>query len=586
MYKESVELYSAPSLAHELNAPATVRRGSEGISGDSAPKGNAVSVRRGGVSASRPSQLEFRIATEDWEFEQIHALNYRTFVEEIPQHAVNRDKSLVDRFHRDNTYFVCVRERHVLGMVCVRDKRPFSLDYKLDDLNAYLPPHQSVCEVRLLSVEPKYRRGHVLNGLLNALARYAVEKGYDLAVMSGLEAQQKLYRHLGWIPFGPKVGTPGARYQPMYLTLEAYATHAREALGKETQAQGSHAQTHLLPGPVNMGARVRKAMARVPVSHRSDAFMDEFQLAKQRLCHLTGARSVEVFMSSGTLANDVVGGQLSLLGGRGVVLCNGEFGRRLVNHAKGWRLNFSVFEAPWGGIFNAKQIEEHLDRENDVAWLWAVHGETSTGVLNDLGALARICKRRSIRLCMDCVSSLGNVPLDLREVFLATGVSGKGLCAPCGLSMVFHNHQVNAAPDRLPPCLDLGCFAEHRGVPFTISSNLVHALSAALDLLDVEEKNRRATRLSKRLRKRLETSGFAVVGPEKHSFPAIVTVAVPRAFETAALGRRLEEGGFLVNFNTGYLLERNWIQVALMGPVSWHQLERFCANLESLCRPA
>jgi hypothetical protein len=31
-----------------------------------------------------PAPIEFRIATEDWEFEQIHRLNYRTFVEEIP----------------------------------------------------------------------------------------------------------------------------------------------------------------------------------------------------------------------------------------------------------------------------------------------------------------------------------------------------------------------------------------------------------------------------------------------------------------------------------------------------------------------
>ena len=35
--------------------------------------------------SSRPP-LVFKSATEDWEFEQIHRLNYKTFVEEIPQH--------------------------------------------------------------------------------------------------------------------------------------------------------------------------------------------------------------------------------------------------------------------------------------------------------------------------------------------------------------------------------------------------------------------------------------------------------------------------------------------------------------------
>jgi hypothetical protein len=31
------------------------------------------------------SSFNFRIASESWEFEQIHRLNYATFVQEIPQ---------------------------------------------------------------------------------------------------------------------------------------------------------------------------------------------------------------------------------------------------------------------------------------------------------------------------------------------------------------------------------------------------------------------------------------------------------------------------------------------------------------------
>ena len=35
--------------------------------------------------------LIFKVASEDWEFEQVHTLNYKTFVEEIPQHEANPD---------------------------------------------------------------------------------------------------------------------------------------------------------------------------------------------------------------------------------------------------------------------------------------------------------------------------------------------------------------------------------------------------------------------------------------------------------------------------------------------------------------
>src|SRR5207244_3736510 len=90
--------------------------------------------------------LTFKIATDRWELEQIHELNYRTFVEEIPQHRGNPDRALIDRFHGDNTYFVGKRGARVVGMIAVRSRRPFSLDEKLPDLDRYLPAGWTFCE--------------------------------------------------------------------------------------------------------------------------------------------------------------------------------------------------------------------------------------------------------------------------------------------------------------------------------------------------------------------------------------------------------------------------------------------------------
>ena len=43
--------------------------------------------------------LVFKVAAEDWEFDLIHQLNYKTFVEEIPQHQPSASRRLVDKFH-------------------------------------------------------------------------------------------------------------------------------------------------------------------------------------------------------------------------------------------------------------------------------------------------------------------------------------------------------------------------------------------------------------------------------------------------------------------------------------------------------
>lgn len=166
-------------------------------------------------------KLIFKIADRPDEFEQIFRLNYKTFVEEIPQHEVNAERRLVDKFHSENTYFICKDGEVLLGMIAVRDQRPFSLDLKLENLDAYLPAHNSICELRLLAIEPDRRRTKILAGLMLVLAEYCDEHDYDLAVMSGTTRQLKMYRNLGFTPFGPLVGKEGAYYQPMYLTLEA-----------------------------------------------------------------------------------------------------------------------------------------------------------------------------------------------------------------------------------------------------------------------------------------------------------------------------------------------------------------------------
>lgn len=168
------------------------------------------------------SSLTFKIATEPWEFEQIHRLNYRTFVKEIPQHSPNSQQKLVDKFHEQNTYMICLSGQKLVGMVALRGERPFSLDAKLDNLDSYLPAGKSICEIRLLSIEPSYRGTPVLIELMSKGLEYGLPQGYDLGIISGTTRQQRLYKQLGFVPFGPLVGKPGAMYQPMYLTFESF----------------------------------------------------------------------------------------------------------------------------------------------------------------------------------------------------------------------------------------------------------------------------------------------------------------------------------------------------------------------------
>src|SRR3954454_8321296 len=121
------------------------------------------------------ASVQIKIASEPWELEQVYGLNYRTFVEEIPQHSPNEERRLIDERLARSVCFVCLDGRRLRGMVAVCGQRPFSLDAKLPDLDSDLPPHGRLCEVRLLAVEKNDRRGVVFTALMGAVLGHARE---------------------------------------------------------------------------------------------------------------------------------------------------------------------------------------------------------------------------------------------------------------------------------------------------------------------------------------------------------------------------------------------------------------------------
>ena len=530
--------------------------------------------------SSRPP-LVFKFASEDWEFEEIHRLNYKTFVEEIPQHKASPTHRLVDKFHAENTYLICLCGKKLAGMLAVRANRPFSLDQKLENLDSYLPTGRKVCEIRLLAVERKFRGAQVLQGILALLWQHGVEKGYDLAIISGTPRQFRLYQHLGFVPFGPMVGSGEAQFQPMYVTLETFESTAREFLRSSPSRSFHPSALNLLPGPVAVRREVRRAFEQAPESHRADLFTKDFQATKQTLCELVRAGKVELFLGSGTLANDIVAGQLSLEAGRGVVLSNGEFGERLLDHARRFRLEFDALESAWGNSIDLGVVRQMFERQPAPAWLWCTHCETSTGVLNDLARLKALCSEFQVKLCMDCISSIGTVPVDLAGVYLASCASGKGLRAYPGLSMVFYHHELAQTAARLPRYLDLSYYAGAQGIPFTFSSNLLHALHAAVKRVPWERRFAELEELSDWLRPRLQDLGFQLIGEGSKISPAVITIAIPGTLNSVKLGEMMQEAGYLLSCNSEYLRRRNWIQICFMGDCA---KERLVSLLNALNR--
>jgi aspartate aminotransferase-like enzyme len=474
-------------------------------------------------------------------------------------------------------------------MLAARSNRPFSLDQKLPDVDAHLPklpPGRTVCEIRLLAIDKKFRGsrgGQILSGLLALLWQHGVEKGYGLAIISGTMRQLRLYQHLGFVPFGPVVGTGDAQFQPMYVTIETFEVTAREFLRSSPAKSFQPSAANFLPGPVAVRREVRRAFEQAPESHRAESFKQEFQETRQRLCDLTRAARVQLLLGSGTLANDVVAAQLSLLSGHGLVLSNGEFGSRLIDHARRFKLRFDTLDFESGQPLDLESVRKKLSLVPSPTWLWCVHCETSTGVLNDVNALKALCIERGVKLCLDCISSVGTMPVDLTDVYLASAASGKGLRAYPGVALVFHQHDVQPASDSLPRYLDLGFYEQQDGIPYTFSSNLMHALQAAVRGVNWERRFAEIAETSTWLRTKLIELEFDLVGAMTRTSPAVLTLQLPAELNSVTVGNLMQESGFLLSYNSDYLKRKNWIQICLMGEVAQEKVVALVNALHRIC---
>lgn len=485
-----------------------------------------------------------KIARTKAEYAEIARLNYETFVEEIPQHQADESGTRVDPFHEQNTYLIVLSGMEVVGMIALRSERPFSLDLKIGNIEELLPNAGKVCEIRLLAIRKAHRNGRVFFLLARALSDFCLEQGFDSAIISGTTRQMKLYGQLGFRAFAEPMGTGEAVFIPMVTTRRQYMNSVAARLQARRRL--------FVPGPVALTDQLAAPFKEAPISHRSAAFREIRQEVDQLLKDMTGMKP-HLLIGSGTLANEAMLAQIKRLNTKGLVLVNGEFGRRLAQQAERLNLDYEVIEESWGQAFDFKKIVEQLET-GKFRWILMVHGETSTGQLNNYAELTGICEARDIKLCLDTISSFGAVPFSLEGVYLATATSGKALGTLSGVAIVFAEHEIE--PDNnVPSYLDLGLYAT--GVPFTFAASLLESLHQALKAYPA-----RYELLSQRVHKlQKDTEDWPILAA---GYPTARTFKIEEDIRFLVEDAHLS--GFELHSASGYLKARELFQVSCIQP--------------------
>ncbi|HWY86676.1 MAG TPA: GNAT family N-acetyltransferase [Gemmataceae bacterium] len=537
----------------------------------------------------------FKRAESKQEFEQVHRLNHRTFVDEIPQHQPTGTGALVDKFHHKNVYLIVLRDDRVVGMVSTHDQPPFSVADRLPDPKILDQDGSRPLEVRLLAIEPRERNNTLFFGLIWTLYAYAQKNGYTHLFISGVEKRQKLYERLGFVPLGPAVRCGEAAFVPMVQIvgqLPGKLEHMKKMWEMRLEKGISKSPTQpvcLLPGPVTMSREVQASFSEPPIYHRGPEFIDRFVKVRGLLGDMVGGRDVAILNGSGTLANETIAATLAAgtHRGRGVMLINGEFGERIARQATRFGLEPHTLAWAWGEPWDLDEIDEALSHEPAGSWVWGVHQESSTGVLNDLAGLVAVSRKRGVHVCVDCISSLGAVPIDLGEVFLASGATGKSLGSYAGASLIFADREALSTLDRkaVPSYFDLVAALSSEGPCYTFPSPTLAALETALRAYDTPEKARttyaRYHGLGAKVRQELGRLGLTPLAAPACASPVVTTLSPPGEEPSDVFVKRCRSWGYAIGGESAYLSRRRLVQIATMGAVEWDMLAGIFDHLES-----
>jgi aspartate aminotransferase-like enzyme/ribosomal protein S18 acetylase RimI-like enzyme len=503
--------------------------------------------------------IDYRIAREPWEFEAIHRLNHQTFTGEIPQHPPNPDGRLVDRFHDTNVYLIAARGDFLAGMLAARFEPPFSLARKLPELDRHLPPGHHWCELRLLAVAPELRGSPVLRGLVRLLLATAAARGTDAAMISAAAAKVPLYRKLGFTEFGPLVGHEDSWFQPMHVTRQSFVRAMRHRPRPGFVPLPAPPAVGFLPP---MSAAGEESATSPPAAA---APSDTLESIHADLLRMTGAASLAFVPGAPLLGHDLACAQLLLREETGMVISYGPSGEALADHARRLWLPHEHLRLPWQRPLEPSKLAALLDRHPEVRWLWTTHCEPATGALTDLDALQSLCRARDLRLAIDASATLGHVPVNLSDVWLATTDSGS-LGATPGLLMVFHQDHIQPAPDRLARSLDLGAWRAASIARHHVPAGLNETIRTATVHLHSWDRREAIRQFRRHLLERLQFHGLTPAIDPARSGPHILTLRLPAHLAASTLLPRLASLGILASspsLHGGQFL-RFWIPGSLM----------------------
>jgi aspartate aminotransferase-like enzyme len=213
-----------------------------------------------------------------------------------------------------------------------------------------------------------------------------------------------------------------------------------------------------------------------------------------------------------------------------------------------------TLETPIGSALDPAALRARLDADKDkrIAGILLTHNETSTGVQNDMAAIADAVRAHGAITLVDSVSGLGAAEcrMDVWGFDVVVTASQKAFAAPPGIAMIAASERAwkRMETAKVPRFyFDLRKareFSKDGQTPWTPPISILYALDVALARYHsegIETVLQRHARYAHAVRAALEALGFTILSrPDAHSV-TVVAAYPPEGVDAAKLLKRLRE---------------------------------------------
>ena len=351
----------------------------------------------------------------------------------------------------------------------------------------------------------------------------------------------------------------------------------------------------LNPGPVSLSERVRKAAVSADLCHREPEYFKLQDRVRSGLLEVYGCDPAEwtavLLGGSGTTALESMLASLLPRDARLLVIENGVYGERISRIAEIHSIEHQILAHEWTEAIDFEKLGHSL-ADGGFTHLAAVHHETTTGRLNDMGRLAELCEQHGVELLLDAVSSFGAeaIPFDSPALLACAATANKCLHGIPGLCFVVGRRSAleKAADPPRSLYLHLPLWAEKQDsqtTPFTPPVNAVLALNAALQELSVhggwQGRHAHYSNLAGQVKRALISAGVEPLLNPGESSCVLNAYRLPQGKTYELIHDGLKQRGFVIYAGQGSLVTEMF-RISTMGDISRYDMERLLAALQAV----